>query len=523
MQRRDSGRGIGRAIDPQTRPSANCVENLHPPQWRNPDAGGALRPGGHRRRPGWDWPPRRRPRRPARKSRWSSATCSAAIASTSVASPRRRSSARARLYAEMRDARHYGAQPPGRHPRRFSCRDATHAPHSARASAAAIRRAMLSAGRRRRVFRRGAFQAADRLEVDGTTLRFKKAIDRHRRAARHAGDSRARRGRLPHQRDRVRPDRIAAAAAGDRRRSAGLRAGAGVLPLRRADVTSSQDLPLFLPKEERDAAQILSDAFARDGIEVRLNTEVAAVRSGRRRKHRRPRQRRLPTARWSSTRSSPAPAACPMSKDMDLEAAGVEYDPVTGIHVDDFLRTSQSRASMPPATSAWSTNSPIPPIASARIVVRNALSRRQQRLSALTIPWCTYTDPEIAHVGLYVRQAREQQHPGEDLHRFRCTTWIARCSTARRRASSRSTSRRGPTASSVRRSLPAMPGEMISEITLAMVAGIGLRTLARVIHAYPTQAGSDREAAAPGARPHRRQPVSHRVVRAAASHRIHQP
>ena len=39
-----------------------------------------------------------------------------------------------------------------------------------------------------------------------------------------------------------------------------------------------QDDPMFLPKEERDAAQILSDALARDGIEIHLNTTVVAVR-----------------------------------------------------------------------------------------------------------------------------------------------------------------------------------------------------------------------------------------------------
>jgi len=38
-------------------------------------------------------------------------------------------------------------------------------------------------------------------------------------------------------------------------------------------------------------------------------------------------------------------------------------------------------------------------------------------------------------------------------------------------------------------------GEMINEITLAMVAGIGLRTLSNVIHAYPTQAEAIRKAA----------------------------
>src|SRR5208283_2574600 len=41
----------------------------------------------------------------------------------------------------------------------------------------------------------------------------------------------------------------------------------------------------------------------------------------------------------------------------------------------------------------------------ARILIANALFMGRQRTSALTIPWCTYTDPEIAHVGLYVREA----------------------------------------------------------------------------------------------------------------------
>jgi len=38
-------------------------------------------------------------------------------------------------------------------------------------------------------------------------------------------------------------------------------------------------------------------------------------------------------------------------------------------------------------------------------------------------------------------------------------------------------------------------GEMINDLSLAMVAGIGLSTLARVIHAYPTQAEGIKKAA----------------------------
>ena len=45
---------------------------------------------------------------------------------------------------------------------------------------------------------------------------------------------------------------------------------------------------------------------------------------------------------------------------------------------------------------------------SARIVIQNALFLGRKKASALTMPWCTYTDPEIAHVGLYEPDARER-------------------------------------------------------------------------------------------------------------------
>ena len=127
-------------------------------------------------------------------------------------------------------------------------------------------------------------------------------------------------------------------------------------------------------------------------------------------------------------------------------------------------------------------------------MVQNALFLGRKRMSALTIPWCTYTDPEIAHVGIYVREARERNIPvktftvpmhdvdraiadGEDdgfvkIHVREGTDIILGATIVARHA-----------------------GEMINGISLAMVAGIGLRTLARVIHTYPTQAEAIKKAA----------------------------
>ena len=161
--------------------------------------------------------------------------------------------------------------------------------------------------------------------------------------------------------------------------------------------------------------------------------------------------------------------------------------------MDDFLRTSNPNiyAAGDVCLEHQFTDSAD---ASARIVLQNALFLGRKRLSALTIPWCTYTDPEIAHVGIYVRQARERNIPvktftvpmhdvdraitdGEEegfvkIHVREGSDTILGATIVARHA-----------------------GDMINGISVAIVAGIGLRTLARVIHAYPTQAEAIKKAA----------------------------
>ena len=259
-----------------------------------------------------------------------------------------------------------------------------------------------------------------------------------------------------------------------------------------SEVTIAQRDPFFLPGEERDAAEILSQALARDGIRVWLNTEVKkVVRSGG--------EKRVQLVSYDQEALVAVDeilvgaGRAPNVEGLNLEAAGVEYDEDEGVHVDDFLRTTNRRiyAAGDVALQLKFTHAAD---ASARIVVQNALFLGRKKLSSLTIPWCTYTDPEIAHVGMYVREARERRIPvktftvpmsdvdravadGEEegfvkIHVREGTDRILGATIVARHA-----------------------GEMINEITLAMVAGIGLRTISRVIHSYPTQAEAIRKAA----------------------------
>lgn len=252
------------------------------------------------------------------------------------------------------------------------------------------------------------------------------------------------------------------------------------------------DEPLFLPKEERDAAQMVSDALARDGVEIHLNSRAFSVRTEGGKKL-------IDTVNDGAVATIAVDeiltgiGRTPATAGLGLSAADVELNAQTGIRVDDFLRTSNPRiyAAGDVCLEHQFTDAAD---AAARIVVRNALFMGRKRVSDLIIPWCTYTDPEIAHVGIYVRQARERGIPvktftvpmhdvdraiadGEEdgfvkIHVREGSDTILGATIVARHA-----------------------GEMINGISLAMVAGIGLRTMARVIHTYPTQAEAIRMAA----------------------------
>lgn len=253
-----------------------------------------------------------------------------------------------------------------------------------------------------------------------------------------------------------------------------------------------QDMPLFLPKEERDAAQLLSDSFARDGIEVRLNTTATVV-------HMRGNEKIIDLVSDDYHSSVTVDTILtgvgrlPNTEHLDLDKAGIALTLDGGVRVDDFLRTSNRRiyAAGDVCLQHKFTHTAD---ATARIVVRNALFPGRQRLSALTIPWCTYTDPEIAHVGAYVREANEQNIPIRTftvpMHQVdRAILDDEQIGFVKLHVAQKSDKILGATI------VASHAGEMINEITLAMVAGIGLNTLASVIHAYPTQAEAIRMAA----------------------------
>ena len=109
------------------------------------------------------------------------------------------------------------------------------------------------------------------------------------------------------------------------------------------------------------------------------------------------------------------------------------------------------------------------------------------RMSRQVIPWCTYTEPEIAHVGLTVQQAEER---GIAIQTFRQD--LAEIDRAILDGETEGFAiihvRKGSDQIVGATLVAAHAGEMMGEVVLAMTRKLGLASLAQAIHSYPTQA-----------------------------------
>jgi pyruvate/2-oxoglutarate dehydrogenase complex dihydrolipoamide dehydrogenase (E3) component len=255
-------------------------------------------------------------------------------------------------------------------------------------------------------------------------------------------------------------------------------------------VTLIESEKQILSREDPDAARIVERQLSADGVNIVCGGKTLEVR--------READERVLELDCEGKRVTVrvdeillGVGRAPNVEGMGLEAAGVEFDS-HGVTVDDRLRTSARRIfAAGDVCSRYKFTHAAD--AMARIAIQNALFYGRAKASALTIPWCTYTDPEIAHVGLYEAEAKERgvdvttlSVPFSEVDRARLDgdeEGLLKVHLAGK-------SDRILGATIVARHA----GDMISELTLAMAAGVGLRTIAKTIHPYPTQAEAIKKA-----------------------------
>lgn len=248
----------------------------------------------------------------------------------------------------------------------------------------------------------------------------------------------------------------------------------------------------IIPKEDRDAAEIVEKTLISEGVNFIYNVDykkiekpdgstgifIEFMQSGK-----------ISTLEVDELLI--AIGRKPNVSGLGLEEAGVEYDERTGIHVNDMLQTSNPDIF---AVGDVATKYQFTHVSDfmARIALRNALVFGRDKFSDLLIPWATYTDPEVAHVGLYERDLIERNisyktfaKEFSDVDRAiveGCTKGFVKIHVRKGSGEILGATIVGNHA-----------GDMISEITVAMQSGMGLGKLAGVIHPYPTLAEAVRQ------------------------------
>ena len=248
----------------------------------------------------------------------------------------------------------------------------------------------------------------------------------------------------------------------------------------------------ILPREDKDASAIVLNALRKDGVRLLCCGKSMKLASAGDTKIRLTVRSHDQSHDEIVDQLLVAVGRAPNVENLGLEAAGVAYTE-KGVQVNDRLQTTNPRI-----FAAGDICSPYQFTHAAdfmaRIVIRNALFFGRSKVSELTIPWCTYTDPELAHVGLYESQAHEQ---GIAVDSFTRQLGDVDRSLLEGRTDGlvRVHVRKGTDKIIGATIVAANAGDMISELTMAMTHGLGLKQIADTIHPYPTQAEAIRQVA----------------------------
>jgi pyruvate/2-oxoglutarate dehydrogenase complex dihydrolipoamide dehydrogenase (E3) component len=235
-----------------------------------------------------------------------------------------------------------------------------------------------------------------------------------------------------------------------------------------------------LGNEDPECAAIVLDALAREGVTVRAGAKVERVRRLR---------ARIEVVLAGSTEETiqgsdllVAVGRRPNIAGLDLDAARVKYRP-DGIVVNKRFGTSNKRiyalgdAIGPPQFTHAANHQ-------AALLIRHLLFRLPVKMNPDEIPRVTFTDPELAHVGLTDAQARERHRAVRVLRWSYHDNDRAQAEHETRGHIKVVTDRKGLILGAP--IVGAAAGEQITAWTLAISLGLNIRAFAEIVVPYPT-------------------------------------
>src|SRR5215207_2197960 len=250
--------------------------------------------------------------------------------------------------------------------------------------------------------------------------------------------------------------------------------------------------PTFLPREDAEAAGLLAVALREDGVDLRLGLAVTSARTDGRRVVLECRSADGAVVELRGDALLVATGRTSRTEELELARAGVATA-AGDVSVDERLRTT--------ADGIWAAGDVTGGLRfthvadyEARLVLRNALFPLSAKRDYSAVPWVTFTDPELAHVGLTEREARDRfgerlgvwRRPFDDVDR-------AIADDEQLGMVKVLTDPKGKIVGG--HVLGHGAGTMIAELTLAMRHGLTAGQLAAAIHAYPTYPEAIKQAA----------------------------
>jgi pyruvate/2-oxoglutarate dehydrogenase complex dihydrolipoamide dehydrogenase (E3) component len=264
-----------------------------------------------------------------------------------------------------------------------------------------------------------------------------------------------------------------------------------------SEVCIYERMDQLLTREDPDAARIVQDAMVREGVEMIFECGIEKIEK------RGDEKVLYITCPQKGAREVVVDeilvgaGRAPNVEGMGLETVGVEFDSRAGVQVDDTLRTSNSRIwAVGDVCMKWKFTHAAD--AAAKIVVQNALFAvgpfGRKKLSDLIMPWCTYTEPEIAHVGMYERDAREA---GVEIDTYQVS--IAEANRAvtdgQEEGLIKVHVKKGSDEIVGATVVAAHAGDLVTQFTMAIQNKIGLGAFTNIIYPYPTQGEAIKRAA----------------------------
>jgi len=250
-----------------------------------------------------------------------------------------------------------------------------------------------------------------------------------------------------------------------------------------AKVTIIQEQERILPREDPEVSETVARVLNSEGIDIVTNARfVKAGRNG---------NKKVATARqgdqllnFEADEIVLAVGRQPNIEGLNLEAAGIKYDK-NGIKVDDYLQTSASNILAIGDVIGGYLFTHVA-VYQAGVAVRNALvPLARKKVDYRVVPWCTFTDPEAARVGLTPEDAEKQykqvrivKFPWAEIDRAQAeneTTGFIKLVLAGKKDEIVGAHMVG-----------ARAGEMLGEIALAMQHNLTLNDILGTIHVYPT-------------------------------------